>query len=579
MKKLLSVILATAMIMSLFCAVPVSAEDAVENKVEYLDAYFFEDFEDSVKYYQLSVMNAASNEIVDADTANGSAKMLKITFPATANEVGFRVNLRTPNVTFPANTVLKLSFRYRFETAQTGFPSIHAFTAGGSNTKDNGYATIQNKDANWHAMEVDVRGFAGEITPVSFRALFNSVAVNSVLYIDDVEFKIEKYAGREVFNMGPHVYSLSAMYAQDAGAKYATDDPADNTNMTYRVAPTTAANFANTRFYGVSTVANGDKVQVSAKVYVENVTEAGYPNNIEWGMTMRNATAVGTVVMGDTNTTSQHITADAEGNAYAGLAPTKRDTTKNIHGATPGVWEKLTWNEYTVSNVAAAAAGKFQLQLSPQLPAAVGGQIALHIDDVAINVNRANYEYPIVTNASAKMSKDGVVSVQYNYAVNNRETAGGNYTVLKVKTATGAVIASKIGATNVTVPEAYRNQPLKVELTPLANNGIFGDDTITVDVAAPITVTALKNAAGKQISIAAATTITNAKLIIVAYDATTNKMLDKYITTVNMGENRESATTINKDFVGDNLVYKAMLWVDDNSTFVPLTDVLAYDPN
>ena len=207
MKKLLSIILACAMIMSLFCVVPASATyNATNQKLPYA----FEDFEgtDGTGATGLVASNSSDATVsVVADSARGghvlkaeSANNVQggptlISYAYKANKEDTKESFCE---TFAANEVLSLSAWVKLGTVQASaaLRFILFFEDGTNATLDAAISDPGNTTA-WEKVSATYR-FAAEKTIKKIEMRFHATSTDAhdvVMYVDDLEIKLDNRYG------------------------------------------------------------------------------------------------------------------------------------------------------------------------------------------------------------------------------------------------------------------------------------------------------------------------------------------------------------------------------------------------
>ena len=565
MKKLLSIILACAMIMSLFCVVPASA--TMKGSTYH---YVFEDFEDGVSSV---TAGKGSLSVVDAD--NGSLKALKYTFSSETDYADLSIPDRFGmKANFTEDMTLRASVRYKLgKPLSKGDITLLTVNSGDANFYSVYKITNLTDTENWYTAEFEISTFKVNTDSVMFQLrVGNSGSQGTVaadggdveIYLDDLQITKEKNTNRDKFTM------CSASPFEIHGSASLVDDPLNSNNRVLRITP--AANKTNNvNLYNVwyfkdkdpdVTYKIGDTITVSCDVLVEgmwydhNLNIRSYPRATDKG-----------------EDADAYIS--AVGSSYY---------TKTYQGSKRGEWQTLTWT----FEVTKLANGKYQpyIYLSDNVDTDKEddgrvdmGHYTYYFDNLTVTVSdRSDYIIPSATGLTATMAEDGTVTPAYTYA----ETAvagveaGTDVSLLKVKRANGAVVASTVAGEALVVPEAYRNESLTLEVLPVSSTGTFGDAVVTAAITSgsavePIVGITLTQASG-SVTVATDTALTAAKLVFVTYDAN-GKMVDWEAVDVTL-DAQASQAYAPVDLTAGTYT-KAMLWFD-MAECKPLADMIQY---
>ena len=569
MKKLLSIILTCAMIMSLFCVVPASA-----TMISNSGLYAFENFEDGTSSI---TTREGSLEVVDAD--NGSAKAVKYTFASAADY---------PDLSIPSSTGLMSGFTTDMTTRATvRYKLGKALSAG--------YLTLVtvNSDAtyhstweipnltdttNWYTAEFEIANFAaadsrmfslrvGKTDSTSATKAEDSGDVE--IYLDDLQITREKATNKELITFSRNSYTsyLSDNLADTKGIEV---DPLDSNNTALMATPgANGGSYNLLKIYGKGsnvTYKVGDTITVSCDVLVTGMNDARTTPLTVRSYPRDSANAYLSNKSGNSGPGSGYYTADY--------------TVDN-----KGKWQTLTWS----FDVTALGNGQYRpyFYISDEVntDSTDGkkkdmGYYTFYFDNLTVNVSdRSGYIVPSVSDLTATMA-DGTVTPSYTYAETavTGVTAGTDASLLKVKRTNGAVVASAVAGGTLVVPEAYRSESLTLEVTPVSSTGTFGDDVVTVAITAAeeenpivgITFTATTTDA----TVVSADALTGI-VIWAAYDAN-GKMTSCVSGDIEVDEQGTETISIPSGFVVDETV-KVMLWRDMTTTCEPLADLVLID--
>ena len=212
MKKILSLILAVAMMMTLFCVVPVSAEDTPSSDTS--KVYFYDDFSTDENISDFVIVPRAGSQIPviehTEDTGYEGKGAMKITYNydgISSPYSSFRMTFFHPsasdvNVGLPRGASVKLTGKVYFETPFTdsiGF-TAYANPAGSSHAWQSGksfYNTSFNASTwtTWHDFHINIGTVTktdGSAISCDFRFPSNVAAAGGdvVMYLDNLELKV-----------------------------------------------------------------------------------------------------------------------------------------------------------------------------------------------------------------------------------------------------------------------------------------------------------------------------------------------------------------------------------------------------
>ncbi|MBQ3118672.1 MAG: hypothetical protein IJC10_02770 [Clostridia bacterium] len=228
MKKFLSIILATAMIMTIFCAVPASAEDAPAPVVNDWP-YYLNNVENGEARLRVRDGGGATAEAVDGG-AFGSKKAIKCTLgtnnaPFCLTKTDSSMIYGNDNIVYAGDTVkfsayVKIPYAYQtgnftfmmhFDSNQTATPGVATTLSGGGY-----YGSVEGQKGDcltfdptkvdvWQKIQVSytapvTRAINGDYFGLWFRfgsydyvnTPVDTTIPNPVFYLDDIEFEISR---------------------------------------------------------------------------------------------------------------------------------------------------------------------------------------------------------------------------------------------------------------------------------------------------------------------------------------------------------------------------------------------------
>ncbi|MBO5733853.1 MAG: hypothetical protein J6R66_03060 [Clostridia bacterium] len=567
MKKLLSIILACAMIMSLFCVVPASATEETNQVLPYI----FEDFETTC---MLSKGDAHTVTAVDSgDAAHG--KVAHISVPA-----GTTGNNDTPNITtsgygdvdykiketFKANDKLIVSFDYKLlreiaasanhnNVVQGGIQIIlwdnekEAYAAGYSSN----FMQFDNR-TNWQHITKTITIPADfTVDGISYR-FFSLAEEAREVYIDNFEMKVdnrglnEKAAishsgsgGVARWNNGMEIKGNNGITStQHDGTSGTVSEIKANTvdqfNQIYKADLSGGYMFEH---------AAGDTIQVSAWVKLPAVAAA---DTIYY--TLFNLTESIVLPIDGKSTDWQYIegsmTASKDHNNiyYQGFATKSGGS---YDGCNTKYWPKD----------------------------ADGNYISIYVDDWAVAIgtpSAANAVSPVITGLTAESAGASIVP---SYTI---KTAAGNdvttdSSMYKIVGASGRVYASFKNPANIVFPAGV-NETVYLEVVPVAD-GYIGD---AVRSAALVDLSAfdgiqIVEADDAMAVISTDTAIENAKLIWVGYAEDEISGSTTMTGTANVDVTMDAYTELeftNIASLGDFEWVRVFLWSDLDTAYAPL---------
>ncbi len=565
MKKLLSILLACALVMSLFCVVPASA-----TMIGTTGIYVFEDFEDGTS--SVTPTGSGGNvEVVTAD--NGSSKALKHTF---SNDTSYP-DLNIPgsfkiSKEFTTDMALRGSVRYKLGTPLSK-GCISLLTVNETSYFSTWKIDNLTDTTNWYTAEFEIPAFAVARDSAMFQLRIGDSGAKStqavegdvVIYLDDLQITREKNTNKEIIHMN-HMPN----FTYNAGSRTAAADPFDSNNRVLKLTPSSNGGLYNLLYFqnekSPVTYSVGDTITVSIDILV---TDMWYEHDLNFRLYPR-ATGNGS----DADANISEI-----GSQYY---------TKKYLGSKRGEWQTLTYSFVVTKLSSGKYKPYFYLSENPDTTTDRTadddkrrdmGHYTYYFDNLTVEVSdRSDYIIPSATGLTATMAEDGTVTPSYTYAetaVSGVE-AGTDISLLKVKKANGAVVASAVAGNALVVPEAYRNEALTLEVIPVSSTGTFGDAVVTAAITTtpavePIVGTTLTQADG-SVTVATETAITGAKLVFVTYDAS-GRMVDWEAADVTLGAQGTQVYAPVALTAGSYT--RAMLW-QDMVECIPLADMIQY---
>ena len=531
MKKSFLIFLAFVTVLSVFCAVPVSA-----NVVE--GPYIFYDFETGTE--KPAPASKTTVEIVGDSAYGGSSKSLKMTESAEKGQSDFLF----PAFEIKAGDKVTLTFKYKLATplkADNAEFALMIYEAG-VKFHTNTFKIAQPADIeNWHTATLTANDFENTFTPAGVAIRFgtmDSVMIaedegDKTIYIDDVCITREQPVS-VLYDFEDN--AIPANLTNSTGWKLSiVDDPLNSNNKVLQHISGGNATLRDELVVNAPwTKTDSEKMTLSLKLFVKDRGTAA--DSLSLRFKIRNADGYAT-----------------------GFIDKTFDATNNE-----------TWQ--TISVTTTNGSGTSEMFTNCTLEINYTDNTVLLFDDIKYEFERKSYAIPSVADGvTAQALADGTI-VLSDYAYQEKATAnptGTDISIYKLLTFDNAVISSGQIANGICVPQGYCIEDIHLEIVPVSSAGFFGTSlAIPIQVAPQIAVTTIEEYEG-QILVKSSTDLTDAKLIFVKYGAN-GEMLDCNIET-SVTQPSQDTQLYDIPILSGTGTIKVMLW-QDFSSVRPLTN-------
>ena len=220
MKKLLSLLLATVLVMSLFGGISVSAADTVGTK------YYFQDFEDCTVGDKAtnvgvgsSMMPSLESNAVCAD-GNGKAVQIKVSKNSAYHES--RIGGATA-WTIDANETLVVSGKIKFTSLASQQSSTGSIRVIGNSTIENKITYVTPDIGVWQDFSISYLNDTGSRITMNNSSYYLTLRIwaprNSVYLLDDLEIKVVKHGNSTqapvISNAKAYINGTDVVYSYD----------------------------------------------------------------------------------------------------------------------------------------------------------------------------------------------------------------------------------------------------------------------------------------------------------------------------------------------------------------------------
>ena len=400
MKKLLSMILACAMVMSLFCAVPVSAAVTAG---EYRLPYVFEDFETGTTPFGNDHADNTS-EIVDSGVA-ARGNVAQITTVGAANE--------GPTLEIPAGNVangdtITVSMWIKSNVALTKGEFSVIMWPGAAVTGANDWKVLtlsfDKTSTDWQhvsqTFKLDFTGSTGEIqyrmgggSGLNFAAgetASSETLTDRVYQIDDFEIKIEKAGSiAQTTNLGQNkIYendfteNADGVVLRDNDTNISGERVTEDTNTFYRITDNSTTSEGRFHFITSEPLTHNKGYTVTLKMKVSNAKKSdGTNHTATQGMAVR-------LLLGSFWT------------GYNGDVVKNNDT-----------WQTVRFSFYLTKKNASTIDGKnFYFRVYPNSGTAAASTSYIDIDDVVVTAHDSVFNGDFEFLGLRRQMKDGTAN-------------------------------------------------------------------------------------------------------------------------------------------------------------------------
>ncbi len=513
MKKLLSMILACAMVMSLFCAIPAGAADA---SVEHSFPYIIETFEDG----DVSFLGASTDdrlipgELESVVTAAGegygaSENAAKVTYigSGTNNNVigNYLYNSNGEKITVSAKKGDVFTATFWMKSEQN-LAATNILLVLWSDTywKNNAQVTFDGANKGWQKVTMSYT-FPADYEVDTIELRFGNTgksnldaddsSADRVYLVDNFEMKIGKeFTTETVYDFtGISTGSMPASSVMSTAgilkSKSAQPDPENSSNQTlkfifadrtFQSEPSNkpdifGSNYGIIHWYDNSkTVKTGDKITVSFDVYVDSTYYSTGTMKVSTKIYARD--------------TSNQASFTSASNYESFIDMSKLDQ-----------WQTITYDLGTAT--ANATFYDYYMYIRQDNYAAVGNELyqegttadgkayktymlsetVMYFDNLKVDIEPVTGDTvtPVVTGASAIMDAyTGIVTPDYTFTTPGGATPvdASYYKLLDGD----KVITSFAKGADIVVPDAYKtSENLKLTIVPYSADGYFGEEVTT----------------------------------------------------------------------------------------------------